>query len=282
MKNQSLKVVEQQTEGISKQLEKQLEHNAAIGKTKEQIAELTASRLYDQAAQKDDVASTLELFEKSNLLSEEYRKQAQLLRDLAKAGQVGEAAQMSSDLSKTVEGGLKSAITAAFNGSQNPIESFGNALGKAVEASLVNSIADSMAKQFTSSTIGKGLMALFSADGNAFGSSSVHAFADGGAFTNSIVSQPTPFAFANGGSFGLGVMGEAGDEAVMPLTRDSSGKLGVKASGNTAPVQPIVVNQYFTVGDVASVSMVRQAVAGSERRIAAGIGRSQQYGGSMA
>lgn len=78
---------------------------------------------------------------------------------------------------------------------------------------------------------GDWLKGLFSANGNAFGSSSVHAFASGGAFTNSIVSAPTPFAFANGGSFGLGVMGEAGDEAVMPLTRDSSGKLGVHASG---------------------------------------------------
>lgn len=44
---------------------------------------------------------------------------------------------------------------------------------------------------------------------------------------------------------------------------------------------PIYVTQNFTVGDVASISMVRQAVAGSERRIAAGIGRSMAYGGAM-
>jgi len=53
------------------------------------------------------------------------------------------------------------------------------------------------------------------------------------------------------------------------------------ASGNAQPAQNITVNYNMTVGDVASVSMVRQAVAGSEKRIAAGIGRSMQYGGAM-
>lgn len=55
----------------------------------------------------------------------------------------------------------------------------------------------------------------------------VQYFAKGGAFTNSVVNKPTPFKF--GGSFG--VMGEAGPEAILPLTRTSSGNLGVEASG---------------------------------------------------
>jgi len=59
-------------------------------------------------------------------------------------------------------------------------------------------------------------------------SSGVQMFADGGAFTNSIVSKPTAFGMANGKT---GVMGEAGEEAIMPLTRTSSGKLGVMAIG---------------------------------------------------
>lgn len=46
--------------------------------------------------------------------------------------------------------------------------------------------------------------------------------------------------------------------------------------------QAVTVIQNFTVGDVATGAMVRQAVAGSERRIAAGIGRSQRYGGALA
>ena len=59
-------------------------------------------------------------------------------------------------------------------------------------------------------------------------SGGVQMFADGGAFTNSIVSKPTAFGMANGKT---GIMGEAGEEAIMPLTRTSSGKLGVMAMG---------------------------------------------------
>lgn len=43
----------------------------------------------------------------------------------------------------------------------------------------------------------------------------------------------------------------------------------------------VTVVQNFTVGDVASISMVRQAVAGSERRIASAMGRSMSYGGAL-
>lgn len=57
----------------------------------------------------------------------------------------------------------------------------------------------------------------------------LQAFANGGAFTNGLYDSPTMFRFANGGKFG--VMGEAGPEAVMPLTRGADGKLGVAAHG---------------------------------------------------
>ncbi|MFA0969556.1 phage tail tape measure protein [Pseudomonas amygdali] len=59
-------------------------------------------------------------------------------------------------------------------------------------------------------------------------SGGVQMFANGGAFTNSIVSKPTAFGIAGGG---YGVMGEAGDEAIMPLTRTAGGQLGVRALG---------------------------------------------------
>ena len=62
-------------------------------------------------------------------------------------------------------------------------------------------------------------------------SGGVQMFADGGAFTNSIVSKPTSFGMANGD---MGIAGEAGPEAIMPLTRTSSGKLGVMAMGGSA------------------------------------------------
>lgn len=47
------------------------------------------------------------------------------------------------------------------------------------------------------------------------------------AYANSIVSSPTIFPFAKG----VGLMGEDGPEAIMPLTRMSNNDLGVKVSG---------------------------------------------------
>lgn len=69
------------------------------------------------------------------------------------------------------------------------------------------------------------------ANGGVFGAGGLSAFADGGTFSNSVVTRPTLFQFADGGNTRMGVMGEAGDEAIMPLTRGSDGKLGVEAHG---------------------------------------------------
>ena len=49
-------------------------------------------------------------------------------------------------------------------------------------------------------------------------------FADGGVFTNGIVTQPTLFNMAQ--------MGEAGPEAIMPLSRGADGSLGVNLWGS--------------------------------------------------
>jgi TP901 family phage tail tape measure protein/lambda family phage tail tape measure protein len=81
-----------------------------------------------------------------------------------------------------------------------------------------------------------------SAKGNMFGTAS--RFAAGGAFSNSIVSSPTNFRFADGGAFKLGLMGEAGPEAVMPLVRDKAGRLGVRGQdgGGQAPQSVQTIN----------------------------------------
>jgi tape measure domain-containing protein len=60
----------------------------------------------------------------------------------------------------------------------------------------------------------------------AYFSNGIAAFARGG-----IVGSPTLFQFANGGTTQTGLMGEAGPEAIMPLSRGAGGKLGVNASG---------------------------------------------------
>lgn len=59
------------------------------------------------------------------------------------------------------------------------------------------------------------------------------------AYSNSIVTRPTVFPFADGGVPNLGLMGEAGAEAILPLKRGPGGALGVQAAGN---VQVNVIN----------------------------------------
>ncbi len=72
------------------------------------------------------------------------------------------------------------------------------------------------------------------ADGGVYGDDGMAAFALGGTFTNSVVSSPTFFKFRRGSGFGTGLMGEAGPEAIMPLTRGADGSLGVRAVGTEA------------------------------------------------
>jgi phage-related minor tail protein len=71
--------------------------------------------------------------------------------------------------------------------------------------------------------------------------SSVQAFADGG-----IVGQPTYFGMGRN----LGLMGEAGAEAILPLARGSDGKLGVNAGGQGG--QPVNVTFNISTPDAES------------------------------
>ena len=66
--------------------------------------------------------------------------------------------------------------------------------------------------------------------GNVFAKNKIVPYAMGG-----IVNKPTLFPMANG----MGLMSEAGPEAIMPLKRGANGKLGVQSSGG---VGNIVVN----------------------------------------
>lgn len=101
--------------------------------------------------------------------------------------------------------------------------------GKTSFSGMIDSMLQDLAKMVVYKSI---TQPLFNAIGGAFG---IKANADGGvysspslaAYSNQVVSSPTLFAFAKGGAIGL--MGEAGSEAIMPLQRDASGRLGVRA-----------------------------------------------------
>ena len=105
--------------------------------------------------------------------------------------------------------------------------------------------------------ISGGLNGLFgSANGNVFAQNGIVPYAMGG-----VVSQPTMFKFANGGTGKLGLMGEAGPEAIIPLKRGSDGKLGVSGGGGTSVVVNVDAKGSNVQGDDARSNALGRAVS---------------------
>jgi len=90
-----------------------------------------------------------------------------------------------------------------------------------------------------------GIMSFFggggSQRGNVFDSGGMAKFAKGASFSNGLVNSPT--------KFNIGEMGEAGPEAIMPLSRNSKGQLGVHMSGSGGGMGDINVNTTIVISD---------------------------------
>ncbi|MFU8883100.1 MAG: hypothetical protein ACNA7Q_12095, partial [Rhodobacterales bacterium] len=92
-----------------------------------------------------------------------------------------------------------------------------------------------------------------SANGNVFAGGAVVPYANGGRLVN----RPRVFPMANGAT---GLMGEAGEEGIFPLTR-VGGKLGIRAElGGSAP-PTININQHLDLrgADASAVPQIRGA-----------------------
>jgi phage-related minor tail protein len=132
-----------------------------------------------------------------------------------------------------VAGTIESELNSAFASVLDGTKTLGEALLDFASNVLAKVAQDLFAQQF-SKPIAAGIAGIFAADGRVFNSAGVTAFAKGG-----VVGGPTIFPFANG----VGLMGEAGPEAIMPLARGADGKLGVSAAnGNSAP--NVIINNY--------------------------------------
>lgn len=136
-------------------------------------------------------------------------------------------------------------------------------LGKSIGTSLSNSLTGLLqgAAHSLFSSIG---MASFGglipfARGGVVAGGSIQPFAQGG-----IVSAPTYFPMRGG----LGLMGERGAEAIMPLARGSDGRLGVRGGGGETPTQ---VNVTIQASDLASFKR-------SEAQVSAALARAVARG----
>ncbi len=162
--------------------------------------------------------------------------------------------QLISGLADTVENELNAAFASVLNGTA----SLGDALLSFASNVLAKVAQDLFAQQFAA-PIAAGIKSFIgSEDGNVFGPSGFVPFAKGG-----VVSGPTIFPFANG----TGLMGEAGPEAIMPLSRGSDGKLGVAAAnGNSAP--KITINNYSNQEASASADSMGNIIVEIGRAVA--------------
>ena len=250
--------------------EKMREEVQEIGLSTEALNALRLARLDAAIATQEQAIATADA-NNGSLTELEYLEQRLMLlketRDLTAAAQIKRA---SADTEKTqkeaskafateLHGDLKGAFSAAFRDtSGDPLQAFGDALSNVVYTRIATAAAESLATSFLGSAGG-------ASSGGGLGSL-LEAFMsfDGGGYTGS-------------GARAGGLDGKGGFMAML-----HPNETVLDHSKGQGAAQPITVVQNFTVGDVASVSLVRQAVAGSERRIAAAMGRSMNYGGALA
>lgn len=130
---------------------------------------------------------------------------------------------------QTLDRGLSRGLRSAIKGAVVDGDSLSDSL-RTVANSMINTAFNAAVKPVTDQVGGllsQGVGSLLGgllpfAKGASFSQGRVQPFANGG-----IVSGPTSFPMRGG----TGLMGEAGPEAIMPLSRGPDGKLGVRGQG---------------------------------------------------
>ncbi len=189
-----------------------------------------------------------------------------------------QAQQAGQAMSRTIVGGLKDVIF----GTKDAGDAFRDMALSIIEQlmdimifqPLMNNLTTGLAGAMGGGMGGGGGLfgGLFgAANGAAFSGGNVIPFANGG-----VVTGPTLFGMSGNQT---GLMGEAGPEAILPLTRGANGKLGVEASG-----QGVVIHQHFSFTANGDES-VKKIIAAEAPKIAkyteAEIIKSRHKGGAM-
>jgi tape measure domain-containing protein len=218
----------------AKKLALKLERNAAGYQTLTQlqqedfIAKQTLAGKGEEAKLQVQIANTIRDVKDPALaaaLAKQIRSNAEVNKELTLAGNLK---QIYTDLGTTIKDGVVGAIQGAIDGTKSLGEAAAGVLRNianrmldiAVNMALFGSISGMGSK-------GGGLLGLIPgldkrAKGGVYAQNGIQPFARGG-----IVNGPTLFPFAKG----IGLMGEAGPEAIMPLRRGRDGNLGVMSSG---------------------------------------------------
>lgn len=172
-----------------------------------------------------------------------------------------ELSQLSLGFSQTGQGarGLERSLSRGLQRAFTDLVIEGDGLGDVLETlsrSMIRNTYNAALRPVTDhlgASLADGLGALVGgilpfAEGAAFSAGRVMPFARGG-----VVSGPTHFPMRGG----LGLMGEAGPEAILPLARGADGRLGVRSGGGASPT--VVMN--ISTPDVAGFARARGQIA---------------------
>lgn len=133
-------------------------------------------------------------------------------------------------LSSTLSGGLRKAIDGVILDGMNLSDALG-IVGKSMINAAFNAAVKPVTDHFGALLGGVMNSVMPFEKGGAFSQGRVTPFANGG-----VVNGPVHFPMRGG----TGLMGEAGPEAIMPLTRGADGKLGVRSSGGGGSVNVVM------------------------------------------
>ena len=169
-------------------------------------------------------------------------------------------------VSATVFGGaLSKAFADAVIGGKkldDTIKSLGLRLSNLAVQAAFKPFAKDLSKGLTGVINGLFGTGIPSGGGGTGGGPIINAFAAGG-----VIGAPSYFPLASGG---LGLAGEAGPEAIVPLTRGSDGRLGVSVAGPAAPPNVTVQiatpdAQSFRRSEAYITGQIARAVARGQR-----------------
>lgn len=151
--------------------------------------------------------------------------------------EAGDYAEQTASAVQSAMGGMVNNITDMLNGNKASWREWSIDVLKSIQKILVNAAIVNSLKSMSDAGGWIGAVGNFLGGAAANAKGGVYDSPGLSAYSNQIVSTPTYFAFAKG----AGLMGEAGPEAIMPLTRAADGSLGVRAlggnqnSGSAAP-----------------------------------------------
>lgn len=203
----------------------------------------------------------------SDMLEQEYDKSSQMTAVLsAELGRMQQSMLLTSREADSFANGMTSGLKRAFDGLifdgmklSDALTGIARCMSDTAYSIAMKPIKDAVSAALSQSLGGgAGGEPLPFAKGGAFAQGRVTAFAKGG-----VVSQPTHFPMRGG----TGLMGEAGPEAIMPLTRGADGRLGVAAAGGTS--RPVSVNITVNTPGVAGFARSQSQIAAQMGRLLA-------------